>query len=103
MSTDAHPTSETFAIGEVAVMHSLIYLPELNGLECEIIDGLHTHPAKPRPWNPSGKKYGYRVRTADGKTAIVDPRNLRKKRPPRDDFKVVRWDECPWQPESINV
>jgi hypothetical protein len=27
---------------------------------------------------------------------------LRKKRPPRDDLKLVRWSECPWQPQTVN-
>jgi hypothetical protein len=31
------------------------------------------------------------------------PCNLRKKRPPGEDLKVVRWDQCPWQPETIHV
>lgn len=31
------------------------------------------------------------------------PRDLRKKRPPAEHLKVVRWDQCPWQPETINV
>jgi hypothetical protein len=33
----------------------------------------------------------------------VAPEFLRKKRPPRDDLQLMRWDQCPWQPESINV
>lgn len=28
---------------------------------------------------------------------------LRKVPPPREDLRLVRWDQCPWQPESINV
>lgn len=33
----------------------------------------------------------------------AEPKYLRKKKPPREDLKVVRWDQCPWQPETINV
>jgi hypothetical protein len=103
MSTSNQFPSETFAVGEIAVLHGLVYATEWNGVECEIIDGLDTYVVRARPWDPSGTKFGFRVRAVDGKTGIVHPRNLRKKRPPRDDLKIVRWDECPWQPESINV
>jgi hypothetical protein len=38
-----------------------------------------------------------------GKRWSVRLERLRKKRPPVEDRKVVRWDECPWQPESLHV
>lgn len=39
----------------------------------------------------------------NGRRWLVTPRVLRKKRPPAEDRKVVRWDQCPWQPESLHV
>lgn len=32
----------------------------------------------------------------------VWPFQLRKKHQPRDDLQVVRWSECPWQPQTVN-
>lgn len=29
--------------------------------------------------------------------------SLRKKRPPRDDLQIVRWADCPWQPEKVLI
>lgn len=38
----------------------------------------------------------------DGKEHIAAPGYVRKIQPPREDLKVVRWDQCPWQPERIH-
>lgn len=34
---------------------------------------------------------------------VAPPEYLRKKRPPREDLKVGRWDECPWQPAKMTT
>lgn len=28
---------------------------------------------------------------------------LVKKKPPREDLQIVRWDSCPWQPQELRV
>jgi hypothetical protein len=85
-------------------VQNLIARPERNGTEVEIIDGF-----APR----SGRAIGsnewwenrpcYKVLHADGDVSLVEPHKLRKKRPPREDLKVTTWDECPWQPEEVQV
>jgi hypothetical protein len=95
-------TSETFAIGEVAVLCNLTILTHRNGLEVEIIGGLENRPAI-RTNGDHVVILGYEVRDPTGEITITAPHRLRKKRPPRNDLQVVRWDQCPWQPETINV
>lgn len=92
-------TSDALAVGDIAVVVSAAFHPENIGCEVEIVG-----PLQMRCSRQTGKYLlAYRIRRGDGKEFAAHPQHLRKKRPPRDDLKVVRWDECPWQPESINV
>lgn len=92
-------TSETFAIGEIAIMCNSEFFPENDGQECTIVDGLEW-----RQGQLSGElRLTYRVQRTDGALFLNMPHQLRKKRPPREDLQVTRWSECPWQPESIHV
>ena len=75
--------NETFKVGEIALMHGLSRNSELNGTECEIIGPLGTWMTKRH-----GPSWGYRVRTADGRTGPTEPRFLRKRRPPQDWVKL---------------
>jgi hypothetical protein len=91
-------TSEEFAVGEIAVLIYSRYGRTDGPVDClvvgSLIPRLNTTTELPET--------GYAVEVA-GVVYLALPEQLRKKRPPRDDLKVTRWDQCPWQPESINV
>lgn len=98
---DAQRTPEKFDIGEVAVcLGALSFIP----YECTIValpvaeQSLFTDAGN--IWRrPPGH---YLVECSDGMFSCW-PWQLRKKKPPAEDRKVIRWDQCPFQPESINV
>lgn len=105
---DSNLTSEpvTFEVGEVAIYNGKCYYPENEGSgisegeEVTVIRCLAYWP------NTRGEvEYGYVCahRYTGRSGQIFAPDQLRKKRPPREDLKVVRWDQCPWQPEKIHV
>jgi hypothetical protein len=92
-------TPEQFAIGEIAIMCNPEFHPENDGRECTVIGGL-----QPRTGRQTDRtELAYRVQRDDGAIFMCRPYQLRKKRPPRKDLEVVRWADCPWQPESIHV
>jgi hypothetical protein len=45
----------------------------------------------------------WEVRAPDGFEFCAKERVLRKRRGPRDDLQLVRWSECPWQPEQVRA
>lgn len=100
MTDPTQLASETFAVGEIALCVSRYGRPTV---ECEIL-----HIPNGCPTTFAG------VYLADGDEYIIrcadDPQlysafrgQLLKKRPPHEDLQVVRWDECPWQPEVFRV
>lgn len=96
-------TKEVFSVGEIAVLQNAQIMPVYNGMECEILKGPGMMRQRQQHADNSIRLvYGYSVRAADGRKVCVTPDQLRKKRPPREDLKVVRWDQCPWQPERIH-
>lgn len=93
---------ETFRVGEIAIMVNALVLIQYNGMECEVLKGPGMMRQRQKD-NSLRLVYGYSVRAADGRIFAVEPHKLRKKKPPREDFKVTSWDECPWQPEEVQV
>jgi hypothetical protein len=93
--SDQLPSDERFAVGEIAIaIHS-----EHGRLDGEEV--IVTHPYGPYLSINGGLAYGYVVEW-QGEQYLARPHQLRKKRPPREDLQVVRWDQCPWQPERIH-
>lgn len=91
--------------GDVCIVVGCVMYPECNGREVTIVG-----PAEAGPYRcaRTGSVFmDARYPTSDpdelGRPVYYSARNLRKKRPPREDLKVVRWDQCPWQPEKINA
>jgi hypothetical protein len=91
--------SEQFSIGEIAIVIAANFHPENIGQEVEIVGPLQMRYSR----QTGAHIHTYRMRRGDGKEFAVHPHHLRKKRPPREDLQVMRWDQCPWQPENINV
>jgi hypothetical protein len=105
----SHLAPEKFDIGEVAiwvkpgpnfgkeltVISSLQFVRTVDGGTGEVTDGWRYEIDAP------GFVQGLHVSTV--KRLFAEPEYLRKKRPPRKDLTIVRWADCPWQPESINV
>jgi hypothetical protein len=111
MTDPTHLASDhLFAVGEVAIF----WRPggPNHGKELTILSGMQWR--KTRGSSDGVIREGWRY-LCDMPNAVlqfksecsektwVAPEHLRKKRPPRDGLEVIRWDSCPWQPESINV
>lgn len=101
----------TFSIGEVAIFWKPGSVN--HGKELTILSGMQWRRARGsmdgvvrEGWryqcDPSNLVMGPYTSKCSDKTWVA-PEHLRKKRPPRDDLQIKRWDECPWQPEKINV
>lgn len=104
----AQPTSETFAIGEIAILRAPADVPGIaggipRGSEVTVVSGL----VRRRPRWPDGRIDApmdvYLIHTAEGRQYCCPPSWLRKKKPPRDDLALTRWSECPWQPEGVRA
>lgn len=93
---------EEFAVGDVAILCNLVVDVGDNGREVVI----HALPAS-HDWLrfEDGRRVyaGMFSILLDGKYVATYRRNLRKKRPPAKDRDVVRWADCPWQPEVLRV
>jgi hypothetical protein len=89
-----------FEVGEIA-----LFICDLapDGVEREVI-GAYAWRTFRAPCDFTGATggYCYLIMKSFG-PACAWPWQLRKKKPPREDLQLVRWSECPWQPESINV
>jgi hypothetical protein len=90
--------TKDLSIGDVCeIIETSWYYAKYQGTECVIVDFA-------ADVERCGKiHYDCHVKLCDGKVLAAQRRILRKKKPPREDLKLVRWDQCPWQPESINV
>lgn len=97
---DKETSDQRFSIGDIAIVIDCFTNPSLNGREVTIISGL-------RQWQTrrNGERYmGYGTDLAEkGIRYAFRPSQLRKKRPPREDLQVVRWAQCPWQPEQVRA
>lgn len=97
----------TFAIGEVAIVHR----PgtACHGLEVTVLSALRvSHWRDSRGFHGESAVYdvsdpynGVRGRPANGGNYVLEPHELRKKRPPPERQQTVSWGECPWQPEKL--
>jgi hypothetical protein len=109
--SDPRTSDHLFAVGEVAIF----WKPGStnHGKELTILSGMQWRRTRGtmdgevrQGWryqcDPSNLVLGPYTSECSDKTWVA-PEFLRKKRPPRDDLGIKRWDECPWQPETINV
>lgn len=95
---NAQVPSDPLSVGDVGVIIRALYHPEHIGRECVVV--------MPLGWYKSRQDgieiFSYKVEV-DGNKFLVRPENIRKKRPPREDLTIVRWNECPWKPESLRA
>lgn len=101
--TEHRTTKDLFSVGEIAILS--IPGDPYDGTEVTVIGALTE-----RTWfhwkswqdcigmaylvDGTGLPYG---------EMCVRPQFLRKKRPPREDLQIVRWSECPWQPQQVSA
>lgn len=99
---DSMTSNQMFAVGEIAIAAGDPGNPYF-GTDVLIVGPQEFGVVEYVSSGRIAEGWFYRVRTHDGKTWSASNEDLRKKKPPRDDLKVIRWDECSWQPESIHV
>jgi hypothetical protein len=75
--------SDTFKVGEIAILQNGSVYIELNETECEIIGGLEMRKGRDPVTFQSTAGEMYLIRAVNNKVLNVYPRNLRKKRPPQ--------------------
>lgn len=109
MTIEQPPSDPGFAVGEIAIF---VKPGPNHGREVTIVGPLRLVRALNTLTNEVVQDWRYQIDAPDivlGPFLSTDPRIwaeprfLRKKRPPRGDLQIVRWDQCPWQPESVNV
>lgn len=92
-------SSDPLRVGDVCILVNLKISTWDNGKEVTITEPLRLlRTVNNVTKEPSVKQ---RYKASDG--FWYSPENLQKKKPPREDLRIVRWDQCPWQPESIHV
>lgn len=103
--SESNPSSEQgFRVGEVAIYWRPDINVPRNGEECVIVAPLAV--GKMNDWRLLGhiEAARYLIKFAgDSVEYAAQPHELRKKPPKREDLQIVRWDQCPWQPEKISV
>ena len=77
-------------------------MPEYDGTEVLITGPLEMRNSRVLFSGEVTARLRYAIRAHDGKNFCVQPHSLKKKRPPREDWRLVRWSECPWQPQTVN-
>lgn len=93
---------DTFEVGEIATVRSE---GRYNSTECAIIGPFALYTAKRRE---GGRVHivrtaGYDATLCDGVRVVIEPKNLRKKKPPQQDTATGSWDECPFKPASMRT
>lgn len=104
--SDAQVPSETFDVGEIAI-YCRPGSPHF-GVEVTILSGLRMSRQTDQRTGEVTFEPGYKIDgpfgpLVNGRPWGCPPQWLKKKRPPRKDRDVVRWADCPWQPEVLHV
>jgi hypothetical protein len=96
-------TKDLFSVGEIAIL----------SIPGDPYDGTEVTIVGPLAWRDwffwrSGENIEGMAYLIDGGglpygEMCCRPQFLRKKKPPREDLRVVRWDECPWQPQQVTA
>lgn len=93
--------SESFKVGEIAIVCGYIQWPEFLGTEVEIIGPLDTYPVRGRGSPQTYLRHGYHVIRSDGRSAVYSPWNLRKRRPPQDWVKLCNLRDVPREVANV--
>jgi len=92
---------DTFKIGEIAVL-----VDTGAAISPAVLQYLSTDVEIIGPLQPDHRligNAGYPIRFNDGLEAAAVPWALRKKPPLYDGRDVTRWQDCPWQPETVRA
>jgi hypothetical protein len=95
-------SDQRFALGEIAIVAHPRFHPEHTGMECQIIGELRLR----KGIDSDGSSFcepRYQIQYPNGAIYTAQPCQLRKRRPPRQDLEIVRWDQCPWQPKQVRT
>ena len=95
--------NERFEVGEIAIAVGWSVVPQYNGEEVLVVRPLRVRAAPHLRTGRMVTRPCYVVRCADGREFSPRPQSLKKKRPPREDLQIVRWADCPWQPEKAHA
>jgi hypothetical protein len=89
-------------VGDIAITQNMVFEPQWNGHEVEIIGGLEM-----RAWigtsGTLGEGMAYLVRWPDGAETAQGPNELRLKRPPRPIDELVSWESVGWMPMDVKL
>jgi hypothetical protein len=100
--SDSQLTKETLSTGDIVICVPVGLWSD--GMEATIIG---TAAGSRFSDNRSGSGYlieiGGRRLGPTGRRILRFANELAKKKPPREDLQLIRWDTCPWQPEEISV
>lgn len=104
--SDTQLTPEQFAIGEIAI-YCRPGSPHF-GVEVTILSELRMSRQTDERTGEVTFEPGYRIDgpfgpLINGKPWGAPPCWLKKKKPPAVDRKLVRWADCPWQPETLHA
>ena len=95
--------NERFEVGEIAIYQNFDISLGINGREVLILDGLAVRTGRNRRTGEISTHLCYLIQDRMDGRLLVQPQYLRKKRPPREDLQIVRWADCPWQPEKVRA
>lgn len=91
-----------FKIGEIAIVVNWTGSGSIwNGSEVVIVGALSHRYWYDVDTFEENESSGYLVTTGDGDEWFAEPQELRRKPPNDDSRKVVRWNQCPWQPADV--
>lgn len=96
-------SSESFQPGDLCeIINAGTWHLRLVGQECTYLRAYNpanwTHGDRAHI-DADGHPYLHIVVTRDGVEWACTAGCIRKKRPPREDLALVRWADCPWQPQ----
>lgn len=96
--------SKTFKVGDVAIIQNLLYWPELNGQEVEILRELEERAWRCDKSGYEGFSLCYVVLWPNGEITAQKPHELRLKKPPRrEQDEVVSWESVGWMPMDVKL
>jgi hypothetical protein len=97
-------THEQFSVGEIAVAQNAVRATELNGVEVEVVQALHSVFGIRIDTNELGAFEVYTIRLPNGEFASALPHQLRKRKPPPTREQVSTWnDVIVWRPRESAV
>jgi hypothetical protein len=90
---------QTFELGESAIVCNARFHPKWNGEEVTVCTHYGMLPVRQRDGSIA-RELGYGVMTKDGARFVVQPWQLRRKRPRAI---LSSWDRCIWRPQILQA